>query len=151
MLTRLMLLMTGGRRKRTELIAKAFDHVLMQAASEKRTDNWEPSVLHAQLAVKLSTINCGPTARNAEAYLKSHGVKGIKFHSLGGHFVLIDTFTGLLHDIETYAGCKEKEELPIWNRELALSKATSDNQRDQVQLDFAHQWLAQHRLNRTRN
>lgn len=151
MIKKLFLLMIGGKRKRTKLIAEAFDHVLKEALPEKQAADWEPSVLHAQLAVKLSTMSCGPTARNAEAYLKAHGMKGIEFHSLGGHFVLLDTFTGLLHDMETYAGCKRKEELPIWNRELAMQAAANNHQRDQIQLNFAYQWLTQHRLNRTKS
>lgn len=70
----------------------------------------------ATFAIKLNELHCGPTAQRVAAHLQSTGIENIKFHSLLGHYVVKDEETGLLHDLEAYAGVASPANLPLAQR-----------------------------------
>lgn len=79
-------------------IFKAFDFALEQIAGVKPLFNRKSTIEDARLAVVASHTQCGPVARAAESWLLSQGVGGgIEFHSLRGHYVLLNRTTGMLH------------------------------------------------------
>ncbi|MFC5511032.1 hypothetical protein ACFPOU_07825 [Massilia jejuensis] len=69
-------------------------------------------------------------------------MKGVEFHFLGGHYVLLDKQTGLFHDMEAPQGVRGKRELPIWSRTSELSGAVrGDANFESTFLRYAALWL----------
>lgn len=108
---------------RQRAIEDALDHALEQATGIPSLKGRPATLEDARLAVKASQCHCGPLARMAEAYLLTQGIRGVRFHSLDGHYVLLDGRTGLLHDLEAPQGCRRRETLPLWQRERDLAQS----------------------------
>lgn len=128
-----------AHRKRA--IQAAFDHALEQATGIPPLNGRLATLEDARLAVNVSHCHCGPAARMAEAHLLAQGIPGVRFHSLQGHYVLLDGHTGLLHDLEAPQGCRRRESLPIWQREREL--AQSAEAAADVFERYAGAWLKQ--------
>ena len=117
-------------------IEEALDYALEQATGIPPLKGRPATLEDARLAVKASHCHCGPVA-----HLLAQGISGVRFHSLDGHYVLLDGRTGLLHDLEAPRGCRWREALPLWQRERDLAqsiKATAD-----VFERYAVAWLDQ--------
>lgn len=129
-------------------IYKAFDFALEQIAGVKPLFNRKCTMEDARLAVVASHTQCGPVARAAESWLLSQGVGCIEFHSLRGHYVLLNHATGMLHDLEAPDGRRYKEDLPIWSRAMEIQLLTKNENSSSPEIDkvferYAFMWLRQ--------
>lgn len=138
------------REKRQRWALAAFDQALVHCTKSAPGVELNPSMEVGLLAVKANTFQCGPMARAAEKWLAQQSVRGFRFHSLKGHYVLLDTTTGLLHDIEVPFGVKSKQELPLLFRENELHSIAIDAaygpKVDSIFEKYAAQWLLQRRI-----
>ena len=125
---------------RAAQLSKAFDFALEQVAGIAQLLGRNCTMVDARIAVKASTMHCGPVARAAESWLLSQGVSGIEFYSLKGHYVLLDHATGLLHDLEVPDGRRSKEDLPIWSRTSETYSANS-LEIENIFERYASEWL----------
>jgi hypothetical protein len=126
---------------RRKVIGEALDHALVTLAKLPALTGREPTIEDAKKAVLANTVQCGPIARIAEKYLHDNNIEGVKFHSLGGHYVLLDSTTGKLHDLECSAGCNTKNEILIWSREKSISD--SPHLAREIIHKFELRWLDQ--------
>jgi len=137
----------GNQRTRNLMIGRALDYALETIAGVSSLKEREPTIEDARSAVLASSTACGRVARCAEGYLIDQGVYGVVFHSLTGHYVILDTHTGLLHDLECYAGCASKESIPIWKRDMEISsRGGFPEVYDKVKEQYAQKWLIQREL-----
>lgn len=104
------------RAHRALAICNALDYaisdVMAQAGCARRMDIGEA----AHIAVQANATQSGAVARIAQAHLQRAGVVGVELASLRGHDVLRDRITGLLHDLECYAGACRLQDLPLAGR-----------------------------------
>lgn len=109
---------SGGRsqERRRQAVERSLDYALEYVAQIRPLPGRIATLDDALLAVKASHTQCGPVARLAEAYLARTRVRDVVFHNVGGHYVLRDSRTGLLHDLEAPQGCRHREQLPISSR-----------------------------------
>ena len=126
---------------RRKAFFKAFDIALERVARVESLAAREATLEDAKLAVMASHTSCGPVARAAEAALLAAGVIGVKFQTVGGHYVILDQYSGLIHDLEAPDGCKSKNELPIAARLKKFDLVIEHGATDQIFYEDACAWL----------
>jgi hypothetical protein len=133
------------RKNRQAAINEAFD-LALSAHGHRVGRTIQTDLDKGLLAVQINDLSCGPTARAVCERLQAKGVKGFRFHSLGGQYVVLDTITLLVHDMETYAECAlaDTRELAVGKREIALSESSLGREAiSRLKRAFAEQWVAQ--------
>jgi hypothetical protein len=138
-------------QSRRRAIQSALDLALQQIARVAPLQNRDVTMDDARLAVKASHFHCRDVAQAAQTYLLAAGTAAVVCHYVGGHYVLLDRQSGLLHDLEMPQGCAEREELPIWSRskELAcLPKESTTTDEDALFDRYAAAWLTRRQNDR---
>ncbi len=128
-----------SRQHRNELdrkraISDAFDMFLRRTLSQAGKPAVDLLALDAGYeAVRLNLTSSMAVAKFVGEHLFEQGVLGIVHHNVGVHHVIKDTKTGLLHDIETYAGIQAGE------GEKSMMRSRGVRATDEV----AFRWIAQ--------
>lgn len=107
-------------KTRTLNYIAAFDHALLELVGASLANVDKNSLEYTKIAIKASHCHCGPIARYAENWFKTNGIPGAKFHSIEGHYVLLDEETGLLFDLESVGGKVNRVDMPIFERMMEI-------------------------------
>jgi len=134
------------RAARAALFAQAFDAVLMDLMRIHQPHSRRDlnSKAAARFALEANAMHSGPVARQVEAHLLARGVSGVSFHSIKGHFVVVDALTGLMHDLEAYRGVARATDLPIHQRKGRADRTLSVAKAWVMQRQEAFQWPVAH-------
>jgi len=120
----------------------AFDYALELLGDRPPLQGRKLTLIDARLAVRLSHFRCGPVARAAERHLAALGIEDVAFLYVGGHYVLRDGRSGLIHDLEAPCGCRTKQELPLWHRWEELADIPNSALAEEVFEKYACSWLS---------